>query len=195
MGGQGMVPDGSFRAAGSTTGESTGVGGRGGAGGSPGTTGDANIPFDARTDVKPIFDANGQTDVGNLGGAPCGGIDYPPSGFYGDNILLPSYDSIRVKNGEAVEIEANLPMGAALLIKMYWLDGPGGWSDEPSGDFFAKTTPGPGNAFVQEFQSKASGRVVEHGLRFAGDGHARVEYYECGSSTPNGTKVIDWSVH
>jgi hypothetical protein len=141
------------------------------------------------------FDANVEVDVGKLGGAACGGIEYPVSGFYGDNILVPSYDSIRVRRGESVEIAAKLPPGAALTIKMTWIEGPGGWSDELGTDFLVKTIPGPVSPiFTQVFQAKVSGQLVENGLRFADKGRTIVEYYECGSATPNGTKIVSWDI-
>ena len=48
--------------------------------------------------------------------------------------------------------------------------------------------------FTMTFQAKVSGQLVEQGLQFSGRGRASVEYYECGSTIPNGTKMIDWDV-
>jgi hypothetical protein len=201
MGGQGIVGDSVYRASG--TGPTTTTSGAAGAGGSvpsgAGAGGSAGSPSarpDAGDDGRARVDAEVPFDVGNLGGAACGGIEYPATGFYGDNILVPSYASLRSTQRSAdFEIAAKLPPGAALRIEMTWVDGTGGWGDEANGDFLFKITRGPVPLmFTETLEAKESGKLVEHGLQFSGTGRAALEYYECGATTPSGTKMIDWDV-
>jgi hypothetical protein len=73
-----------------------------------------------------------------------------------------------------------------------WVDG-GGWSDQPNGDFLFKIIPGSVPLmFTEVLEAKESGKMVEHGLQFSGSGRAAIVYYECGSSVPSGSKMIDW---
>jgi hypothetical protein len=202
MGGLGSVPDGTYRASGMTS-------GAGGAtsGASGGSAGGPNLGFDASFDARdgtgaapswpdagvfPPPDGSVPVDVGNLGGAACGEIEYPAAGFYGPNLLDPSLDHLKSDvTGSEVEVAAKLGPNAsltiALLVVIPFADG---ISIESDGDFHARTIDALGSMIlVPKFQ----GQLNERGLVFRNPGRLVVEYFECGATTPTGTKMITWA--
>src|SRR5207344_676448 len=67
------------------------------------------------------FDSGVTLDVSNVGGAACGGVEYPATGFYGENILYPPYSW--VTPGAQIEMAAKLGPAAAVRIKMTLISG------------------------------------------------------------------------
>jgi hypothetical protein len=139
--------------------------------------------------IFPPADGSVPVDVGSLGGAACGGIEYPVEGFGGPNILVPSFEQAKPP-GEPYVIAAKLAPSASLVIA-FLLVTPlteGTYGVEGGGDFRAKGI-GPTSVL---FEAKLPGQN-ERGMAFRGDGRAVIEYFECGATTPTGTKMLYWA--
>lgn len=173
---------------------SGGAAGSFGAGGpysTTGTAGSAGGPqyeADAATDGPRSFgfDGNVMQDVSHLGGAACGGIEYPATGFYGENFIFPSYSW--VTPGAQMEMAAKLGQNAAIKIRMTLISG-SIWNFTGSDWRFTKFDMTTG---MQTFQASDPGRTYEEEFSFPGNGRALVEYFECGSATATGSKLVLW---
>ena len=149
-----------------------------GAGGSAGSA----APIDSGAPAVP----DGSTN--QLGGAACGGIEYPVSGFYGDNFLHSTY--VTVNQAAPVSMVAKLNVGASLRIKMTLRSGTP-WLIHPlTSEWRASLYDFAANS--QLFEAPDTGRSDEMRFEFPEQGEALVEYFECGSSTPTGSKVLSW---
>jgi hypothetical protein len=128
------------------------------------------------------------TDVSKLGGAACGGIDYPKAGFYGENIIYVPYT--KVTPGAQIEMAAKLNQGASLRIRLTRVSGAiwliGGQAVEWRNTEYDQVTG------VQLFEAPDMGRSDEETFQFPAIGKLLVEYFECGSTTPTGTKFLTW---
>jgi hypothetical protein len=128
-------------------------------------------------------------DTGSLGGTACGGIEYPNTGFFGENILFPSRD--RVALDTDVEMAVKLAPTATLRFKVTALtplDENGGYTISSDNDFRSRVA-GP-SALLWE--PKFAGSLAECWLSFHGTGRELIEYFECDSETPTGTKLLSW---
>jgi hypothetical protein len=160
------------------------IGGTGGSAGGPTTRPDAGSdgPLFSPLDASHIV-----PDASNLGGAACGGISYPPVGFYGENILFIPYE--KVTPGAKIEMGAKLATEASLRIRMTLLSG-SVWFVTGSGDW--RHTVFDFATGVQTFQNQDSGRMIEHIMMFPDSGRALIEYFECDAVSPSGMKFLTW---
>jgi hypothetical protein len=186
-------PGGSAGAAGHSD---RGSGGSAGAGGTSSPIQDGGsaggVEFrDAGRDVLlgAAIDANMATDVGRLGGAACGGIGYPAAGFYGENFLVPTY--LTVNQASSMEMAAKLAVGASLRVKLTRISGAIWWISGQGSDWrFTQYDFATGE---QMFEAPDTSRTDETTFTFPDSGKVLVEYFECGSSTPTGSKVLSWT--
>jgi hypothetical protein len=200
----GPTTGGAGRATGTVTGGSSGSTGAGGSAAGGSTVYDSgNIgPHDASprdASMPSVRDVNIDVDVGNLGGAACGGIEYPETAFYGTNVLYPSFSYAVSKSGPGnYDFAAKLAPGASLDIRLtnslyraadgnprpaaVWVFSGVDW----------RYLPYDYDTGVQLFEAADSGRSIEMQFGFQGSGWALVEYFECGSSVPTGTKILYW---
>jgi len=155
-----------------------------------GSAGPSTSMQDAGHGAPPYFgfDPGVKLDVSNIGGAACSGIDYPANGFYGENLLYGPYSW--VTPGAQLEMAAKLGPSAAVRIKMTLLSGGTWFIGGMSGDW--RFTQFDFNTGVQSFQAPDPGRTVETTFMFIANGRALLEYFECGSTTPTGSKLILW---
>lgn len=166
-------------------------------GGSPDAA--AGMPTDAAGSQTP--DAVGGVDASvggvdaSVGGCP---ITYPPSGFFGQNILVPQATPLTNRStAAAYTMAANVPLGYALTIKMTVLGGTGGTSDLgpvwllSQSDY--RVTDFDRTTHEQLFMSTLPG-VNEVDISFDGSGSARIDLYECGSPTPTRVETISWTM-
>ena len=197
---------GAGRETGTVTGGSSGSTGAGGSGAGGSTVSDSgNIgPHDAAprdASMPSVRDVNIDVDVGNLGGAACGGIEYPETAFYGTNVLYPSFSqAISQFPANNYDFAAKLATGASLQIRLTnsppYRNADGNpypasvW--EVSGVEWRFTTYDYDTG-IQLFEAADSGRSIEMQFGFRGNGSALVEYFECGSSVPTGTKILYWN--
>jgi hypothetical protein len=166
--------------------------------------GSASGPPDAAADSVELpvpADAPEPADAPVPADAPeptCGQVTYPERGFYAPNALLPgatTFTSTPLGVTAPYELIAQLAPGTTLTIKMtllgdahdagaignvWWLNQGQGWLvsllDENSGE--------------QTFFSSVLRPELE--IAFSGHGRGRVDYYECGSTVPTRTKMINW---
>jgi hypothetical protein len=169
------------------TGGSTTTSGSGGAGASGGstTTGGSGGNAGGTGGAGGSADAGGAADASV--GTPCG-ITYPESGFYGPNILFPDYTAFELMP-KHYTMAAFVPAGAPLRLRITKLNG--SW-----GLFFSDTDwRSMGNADIaQDFVpiDTGAGHVAEANITFMGNGRARMDFFECGSTTPTRSKVYMW---
>jgi hypothetical protein len=134
-------------------------------------------------------DARQPEDTGRLGGAACGGIDYPVKGFYGDNILAPTLDQVGYAPTGTIELAARLAATASLRLKLTHVMG-ARWSAQPGGDY--RTMEVSSDPHVQLLEAKFSGQMNETTMLFFGGGRLLIEYFECGATEPSGSKILYW---
>jgi hypothetical protein len=128
--------------------------------------------------------------------ASCGSVAYASNGFYGPNVLY-SGNNIFVNNANSPQYDflAEVAPGASVTIKMTGTAGdfrpvPGadGWG---SSDSNWLTTTFDFTTGEQTFKTR-NPYTSEARMVFLGTGKARIDYFECGSSTPTRTKTIAW---
>jgi hypothetical protein len=146
--------------------------------------------LDARRDeFISTIDANIPTDVSRLGGASCGGIEYPQTGFYGENFLDPSY--VTVNENAQMEMAAKLGVGASLRIRLTRVSGSVWYIGTPATEWRASAYDHATG--VQLFEAPDMGRSDEETFLLPDSGSLLVEYFECGATTPTGVKILSWS--
>lgn len=136
---------------------------------------------------------SGDEAAGSGGGCP---ITYPPSGFFGPNILYPQATPFATGVTSPYTMAAIVPLGYALTLKLTNLGGTGvvpglgpTWAltqDDFRESVFNKTT------HEQIFEARLVG-INEVEISFEGTGSARIDFFECGSITPTKTETIYWA--
>jgi hypothetical protein len=134
------------------------------------------------------LDSSGPVDIGRLGGAACSGIDYPAKGFYGDNILAPNLNSVGFAPMGTVEVAAKLGPSASLQVQLTHIQG-SRWSAQFDQFRVKEVATDP---HTQLLEAKFAGQMNETTMFFFGGGRMRIDYFECGSTTPSGTKFLSW---
>jgi hypothetical protein len=134
-------------------------------------------------------DAGGPPDTDRIGGAACGGIEYPPKAFYGVNILSPGVDQVGYAPTGTVELAAKLGPAASLRIRLSHITG-SRWSAQPGGDY--RTMDLSFDPHEQLLEAKLAGQMNETTMFFYGGGRLMIEYFECGADVPNGMKFLAW---
>ena len=120
-------------------------------------------------------------------GTPCG-ITYPESAFYGPNILHPEHTVFELMPKQ-YDMAAFVPAGVSLRLRITKLIGDWGAFFDINGNDWRMM----GNAQVaQDFIPIDSGRMIEVKVTFAGGGTARLDFFECGSTTPTRSKMYIW---
>jgi hypothetical protein len=131
------------------------------------------------------------SDAGGAGdasvGTPCG-ISYPESAFYGQNVLYPNHTAFELMP-KHYDMAAFVPAGASLHLRITKLNGSWGAFFNVAGNDWRMM----GNAEVaQDFVPIDTGRMIEADVMFMGNGRARLDFFECGSTTPTRSKVYIW---
>ena len=193
-----LTPSGGGGAGGSGTGGDNGAAGgggsaNGGSGGLGGTAGSANGGTNgggqggsSGADGGTVCATDASTS--DQAGAACG-IGYPPSGFYGQNILFAGCTS--VGSQAQYEMAADVSDPQSLVVTWTLLAGDP-WGFNGMSDWRSTVLPGRDAGSQQTFQPTHSGRN-EVEMVFAGtSGQARIDYYECGSQVPTRTQFITY---
>jgi hypothetical protein len=181
-------------------GGSSATGGWGGAGASSGTGGTGGTAGSAKGGASGASGAGASGGVGGAGGladagaapdatggTPCG-ITYPESAFYGPNILHPEHTAFEL-TPKYYDMAAFVPAGVSLRLRITRLIGDWGASFDINGNDWRMM----GNPEVaQDFVPIDSGRMIEVKVMFIGGGTARLDFFECGSTTPTRSKTYLW---
>src|SRR5260370_39013402 len=167
--------------------QSTGPQGAGGIGTAGGNSGSAT----SAGGVAPGGAGGAAGGAGELQDASdCGTIEYPASGFYGDNVLFPSFDHVAsAAEAGKVEMAAKLVTPGSLKLKMTLIDG-SEWGLSSGGDW--RFTNWDFATKSQLFEPKNAGQTSEIQLSFYLSGKALIEYFECSSANPTRTKTLSW---
>lgn len=140
--------------------------------------------------------ASGCSSGSSNGDASCS-ITYPPSGFYGQNILDPAVTSFQSTSTPLYEYRADVPLGYSLSFTMTLLGGTGGvpdvgpiWQLSGNSDFRFSTYDA--TTGQQRFMSSIP-NANEGGISFSGTGQARIDIFECGAPAVTRTETITWA--
>jgi hypothetical protein len=215
-GGRGQPAGGRTGAGGRSAGEGGTVGGSGGrrdgdtggqpAGGGNGGTDSTGGRGGAEDACQPVGAPPPQSGAGGRASCTSASYTYPPTGFYGTNILYsgctPFSDWGPQSEVLEYEIAATVPPGASLRVKITSLafsssiPGAGGASGSSPGWAFA----GDGDFRASDFDSTTGSQLFMS--RLAGDnetrfyldgtGQARIDFYECDAATPTRSEIISW---
>ncbi|MET0593458.1 MAG: hypothetical protein ABW133_12210, partial [Polyangiaceae bacterium] len=171
----------------STSGTSTG-GSRGGSGGNAGLRPPGGSGGAGGFNPGGSGGSGGSSVVPDASVSTSCGITYPPSAFFGVNILHPDITKFAAQPTH-YDMAAFVPQGAQLRLRITNLSGGlGPFFDVASNDWRMMGTPNTG----QDYEPRDTGRMIEVNMLFNGSGTGRLEYFECGSATPTRTKLYSW---
>jgi hypothetical protein len=132
-----------------------------------------------------IGDADAGVDAGRCG------VSYPQTGFYGLNILYPGLTSFPAGGTSSYELAADHAAGATVTLNMTLLSGMV-WDIGAFGGDWRFTTY-DGTTGEQTFSAPNVAGESESSIFFYGNGQARLDLFECGSTTSIRSKTITWS--
>jgi hypothetical protein len=119
------------------------------------------------------------------------GVSYPQTGFYGLNILYPGLTSFpSVSSTSSYELAADHAAGATVTLNMTLLSGTV-WDIGAFGGDWRFTTYDYMTG-EQTFSTPNVAGGSESSMFFSGNGEARLDLFECGSTTPTSSKTITW---